>query len=142
MRFFLGFVILVMVIGFWGVVNAQQNDKPDVWLGVLAENIDEKQATIMDVSKDSGVLVAFTMPFGPADKQGILIADIIVEIGGVEVESLSDLKNLLSKYTAGDKANIKLLRKGDEVEIEFEFPLRNNAAAEGMKQTSGKAQVF
>ncbi|MCF7893209.1 MAG: PDZ domain-containing protein, partial [Candidatus Omnitrophica bacterium] len=122
--------------------NAQENGKPDVWLGILAENIDEKQATIMDVSKDSGVLVAFTMPFGPADKQGVLIADIIAEIGGVEVESLSDLKNLLSKYTAGDKANIKLLREGDEVEIEFEFPLRNNTAAEGMKPTSGEAKVF
>ncbi|MCF7870603.1 MAG: PDZ domain-containing protein [Candidatus Omnitrophica bacterium] len=142
MRFFLGFVILVMVIGFGGIVNAQENGKPDVWLGILAENIDEKQATIMDVSKDSGVLVAFTMPFGPADKQGVLIADIIAEIGGVEVESLSDLKNLLSKYTAGDKANIKLLREGDEVEIEFEFPLRNNTAAEGMKPTSGEAKVF
>jgi S1-C subfamily serine protease len=134
--------VLALVIGSGNIVHAQQNDKPDVWLGVLAENIDEKQATIMDVSKDSGVLVAFTMPFGPADKQGILIADIITEIGGVEVKSLSDLKTLLSKYAAGDKVNIKLLREGDEVDVEFEFSLRNNSAAESMKPTSGKAQVF
>ncbi len=82
------------------------------WLGVSIQDVDEKTAQALGLTKASGALVASVTPGDPADKAGIRPGDVIIALDGVPVESSSDLTRRIGAMRPGDRVEVSVWRKG------------------------------
>ena len=77
------------------------------------EKIDESQSGYLGIQgKDSslGAYVHLVMSGSAAEKAGIKAGDVIVEFEGTTIATMSQLKELLSYYPAGDQVEFRILR--------------------------------
>lgn len=95
------------------------------------EKIDESQSGYLGIQgRDSslGAYVNSVIPGSAAQKAGIKTGDVIIEFEGTTIATMSQLKELLSYYPAGDKVEFIILRpQGNEEykEIEITVELGN-----------------
>jgi len=79
-------------------------------LGVSLEDINDEIAKKMNLDKIEGVLVEGTLQGSTAEKAGILKNDIILKIDNKEVNSVTELQEVISRYRPGDKIGITFNR--------------------------------
>ncbi len=96
---------------FLGVETMNVSDVPELyrqdWIGIAKET-------------DEGVLITGIVPDSAAENAGIIEGDIIVEIDGNPIsDGLSLRKFLYSEVQVGDTILIKLIRDGEEQDIEL-----------------------
>ena len=82
--------------------------------------------TTVDVSESDSR--RFNMPMGAyviniqedsaAEKAGIQLRDIIIDINGDKITSTSDLSSVKNKYKAGDTVTVTVNRKGEDIKID------------------------
>lgn len=113
-------------IGFAIPINMAKNvveqikDKGKVvrgWLGVLAQQVTPEIAESMKLKEVKGALVSDVTPNGPADKAGIKRGDIIVELNGNKIQSVSQLTSTVALTAPGTQEKLKVIREGEEKEI-------------------------
>ena len=83
------------------------------------EKIDESQSGYLGIQgRDStmGAYISAVIPGSAAHKAGIKAGDIIIEFEGTTIATMSQLKELLSYYPAGDKVDFVILRPQGEDE--------------------------
>ena len=66
---------------------------------------------------NSAVLVMHVEPAGPADKAGVLLGDVVVELQGKTVEDTGDIQQLLGSAKIGDTVAATVLRGGAPVKL-------------------------
>ena len=79
-------------------------------LGVSLHDIDNEIAKKMNLGKIEGVLVESTLQGSTAAKAGILQNDIILKIDNKEVNSVTELQEIISRYRPGDRVEVTFLR--------------------------------
>ncbi len=95
------------------------------------EKIDESQSGYLGIQgRDStlGAYVNSVIPGSAAQKAGIKAGDVIIEFEGTTIATMSQLKELLSYYPAGDKVEFIILRpqgKEEYKEIKITVELGN-----------------
>ena len=82
------------------------------YLGVMVQNMDPSVANIYGLP--IGAYVVGVEEGYCAEKAGIQVKDIIVAVGDVKVESLTDLTRALRDYEPGQKAKVTVYRGGSE----------------------------
>lgn len=87
------------------------------WLGVLVQQVTPEIAESMKLIEVYGALVSDVTQDGPAEKAGIKRGDIIVELNGNKVESISQLTNAVALTVPGTEEQLKVLREGEEKEV-------------------------
>lgn len=95
------------------------------WLGVRYALIDDEIAEKNNLPVDYGALIVrgrertelAVIPGSPADKAGITENDIILEIEGERIDLENPLSMLISKYSAGETVELKVLSKGEEKSV-------------------------
>ncbi len=85
------------------------------WLGVVIQEITPEIAEVLGVKR--GILIAQVVPGSPADKAGLKIGDIIVELNGKPIESVRDLQFSIMKTKPGTEVTLKIIREGKEMFI-------------------------
>ena len=101
-------------------VVEQIKDKGKVvrgWLGVLVQQVTPEIAESMKLKEVRGALVSDVTPNGPADKAGIKRGDIIVELDGNKIESISQLTGTVALTAPDTQKKLKIVRESEEVEI-------------------------
>ena len=68
-------------------------------------------------SATSALLVVHVEPSGPADKAGLLLGDILVELQGHAVADTEDIQHLLASSKVGDTVQATVLRGGSAVKV-------------------------
>jgi S1-C subfamily serine protease len=81
-----------------------------------------------------GALVESVSPDTPAEKAGIKHGDIILEFNGQKIKDADDLRNKVAQAAPGTKAEVKLLRNGQERTVEVELALRPDPPSAGQPQ--------
>lgn len=76
------------------------------WVGMSVSNIDDR-FVVDDMALE-----------GPAKKGGVREGDVVLECNGKKVDRLIDLAGQHSKFKTGDIVSYKLLRDGEEVEVD------------------------
>ncbi len=83
------------------------------YLGVSVRDVEA--AVIENYGLHAGAYVVSTVPGVSADRAGIQPKDIIINIGGYDVNSISALTRVLRNFKAGDTTTITVYRHGAEV---------------------------
>ena len=87
-------------------------------LGVQIGDVTSQLAEEKGLSSLKGVYVAGVMDEGAGKKAGIKTDDVILKINEKEVNSSSQLQEVVGSYHPGDKVNILLRRNGKEKTVE------------------------
>ena len=87
------------------------------WIGVEIQEITPELAESFKLPKAQGAIIAGVMRGGPADKAGIKPGDVLLEVEGKAVNDSAGMLNVIAQLKPGDKASMKLMRNGKNVEI-------------------------
>jgi S1-C subfamily serine protease len=65
----------------------------------------------------SALLVVHVEPSGPADKAGVLLGDLVIDLRGKAVEDTADIQHLLGSAKVGDTVQATVLRGGSPMKM-------------------------
>jgi S1-C subfamily serine protease len=91
--------------------------KPYLGLAMQPVAVPESLRGKVPGAGNSAVLVVHVEPAGPADKAGILLGDVVVELQGKPVEDTGDIQQLLGSAKIGDTVAATVLRGGAPVKL-------------------------
>ena len=84
------------------------------WMGVFLADLVPEIAAEVGLPIREGVIIQTTVVGGPSDQAGILPGDIVVNIGGHDVATVSDLTRLLKQeYSAGQEVEVTVFRTSE-----------------------------
>lgn len=99
-------------------------------LGISMAELNDKLAELANLPSDyKGVFVVECTPGGAADVAGLKSEDVIIAIDGKEVNSPSEVQQVVNNYKPTDTINIKILRKGAEKDLAVTFKNKSGATA-------------
>jgi len=89
------------------------------YLGVAMQPvaIPESSRGKLKSETSNGLLVAHVEPGGPADKAGILLGDVLVELQGKPLEDTENIQDGLASFRIGDNVQATLLRAGSPLQV-------------------------
>ena len=82
-------------------------------LGVNIQTVDPEVAEALDIKVERGALITGIAPGSAAERAGLEVDDIIVEVNSKKIESASELANAIGLMTSGEQVEIGYIR-GDE----------------------------
>jgi serine protease Do/serine protease DegQ len=82
-------------------------------LGVTSRSLNAAAAAARNAPVDSGALITEIVPNSAAEKSGLQIEDIIIEVNHKRISDASELGNAIGLLSAGDKVTIRYIRDGD-----------------------------
>ncbi len=85
------------------------------WMGVAIQEITPALAKSFKIPENrKGVLISDVNENGPSFAAGIKRGDVVIAFNGREVQSVSQLRNLVARTVVGREAEVKILRDGKE----------------------------
>lgn len=85
------------------------------WMGVAIQEITPALAKSFKLPEErKGVLISDVNENGPSHTAGMRRGDVVIAFNGKEVQSVSQLRNLVARMGVGKDADIKILREGKE----------------------------
>ncbi len=85
------------------------------YLGVYTEELNDQLAEYFEV--DGGILVKQVEEDSPAEEAGIKAGDIIVKVDDDQVDTPSELFDVIRDHDEGDEVKVGIVRKGSEMTI-------------------------
>ncbi len=110
----------------------QYGEVIQAWIGITAENLNEKAANYLNLTEKRGVYITKVNREGPAYKKGIREGDIILSIGNKNISSREDYKAVMKNFTDGDTVKLNIWRNGKAITVMVKakvFPIK---LAEGL----------
>ena len=71
----------------------------------------------LNLAQQTGLMIVSVHGDGPADKGGVLMGDVLLELGGTAVADTDDVQVALDAGTVGKKIAAKVIRAGAPVEL-------------------------
>ena len=99
------------------------------FIGISIKDIDSKFASDKNINQLNGIYVNGINNGGSAEDAGIKEGDIITKIQDINVGSVSELQEQISRYRPGDKIIIALLRNNKPIEITLTLKNLNNTTS-------------
>jgi len=87
------------------------------WIGVTIQQVDSDIAKSYGLSKPTGALINSVVKGDPADKAGLQVGDLILEIDGKEVPSHASLSRMIAEKPVGKEITLKILRNGKPMNV-------------------------
>lgn len=79
-------------------------------LGIITLELNEYRAELYGVRISKGLLVSEIRQDAEAAKSDLRVSDVITKINGVNVETVSDVQSIISKFKAGDTVTATVAR--------------------------------
>lgn len=87
------------------------------YLGVTVQNTDANAASVYGLP--TGAQVMEIVEGASADRAGLKVKDIIIQLGDTTVSNVTELTRALRSYKAGDTTTITVIRGGTEVTLDI-----------------------
>lgn len=81
------------------------------WMGVSVKGLDAQGAKLRGLDHTYGVRVLEIVDEGPADKAGLKVDDVILEIDGVKVRTANQVKARVAAVAPGETVKVKILSR-------------------------------
>ena len=108
------------------MVVSQLKEKGEVtrgWLGVSVQDVTDEIAQSMQMKKVEGAFVVEVVKDGPAEKAGILPADIIVKFDDQDIKEMKILPKTVSRTPIGNKSKMVVIRRGELKTLDIEVSI-------------------
>ncbi|MCI9078813.1 MAG: serine protease [Lachnospiraceae bacterium] len=102
----IGFIGISSILG---IINSMVKGENIPYLGISGYDVDKTTAAAHNISE--GIYLTSVYSGSPAYSGGIRVADVITQIDGRDVVSLSVLHNILKDHDAGDRISVTVSRK-------------------------------
>lgn len=109
-------------------------------LGITMQEIDDKIAGELKLSSRKGVYIVEVSPSGAASDAGIKAGDVMVAIESIEITNAASVQEAVSRFSPGDKAVIKVIRDGKELELEVTF--KGTSQENGVVSKDGSVALY
>lgn len=84
------------------------------WMGVFLADLVPEVAAQVGLPIREGVIIQNTVVDGPSDRAGMIPGDIVVNMGGHDIATISDLTRLLKQeFSAGQELEVEVFRVVD-----------------------------
>lgn len=83
--------------------------------GIVTQSLSEGLAAYFKVKE--GALISEVVAESPADKAGLKAGDVIIRIGGDDVEDEGDVREAIHEHKPGDHVDFVVMRDGQEVTV-------------------------
>jgi serine protease Do/serine protease DegQ len=80
-------------------------------LGVNIQTVDAEAAKTLGIDVEGGALVTRVFPESAAEKAGLEVGDIIVEVNDKKITGAAELRNTIGLLRSGDKVSISYMRE-------------------------------
>lgn len=112
------------------------------YLGVFLQDIDRNLADAYGLAKPSGALITKVAPNSPAQKSGIKSGDVVLSFNNKNVETASDLTNLVNRAKPNEKFSIKLQRNKQPLTVQGTLqPAPSDTTSDNIRQTTSENGV-
>ncbi|MFQ5645396.1 MAG: DegQ family serine endoprotease [bacterium] len=91
------------------------------WMGIMIQKLTPGLAKSFGLDNNDGALVAEVVSGSPADRGGIKPGDIVVSFGNDQLHDYGELTRLAAKTKPGTRVKIKIIRNGQEKELDIEI---------------------
>jgi len=113
----IGFAVPVDIIK--PILNKLEKNESfeEAYMGIYAYDAEIVPYLNNNIETNSGIYVATVNRGGPCYKAGIMLGDIILSVNGLEINKMSELREYIYGKAPGDKINLKVLRKDEEIDM-------------------------
>jgi len=87
------------------------------WLGIEPQELTPEIATALSLHDVDGVLIRGVLKNGPADRAGLQVRDVVLEIDGKPTRDGAALLSQIAGLTPGQQATLKVMRDRKPVEL-------------------------
>jgi serine protease Do len=112
-----GFAVPVSLARWVGDQLAKNGKVRRAYLGIVPQDINADMAEALRLDSPHGVLVAEVSSGSPADKAGLQIQDVIVQLNGQEITNARKLVAVAEKLTIGQQYAMNILRNGESTTL-------------------------
>lgn len=110
------------------------------WLGVVIQEVSKDLAESFGLDRAAGALVVQVLEDSPAERAGLVSGDIITKVNGKQVYLSSDLPHHIGRLSAGDKAELGIVRSGKRKTLKVEIGALPNANGNQLSSNAGPAE--
>ena len=97
-------------------IKVVTSGKPQTWLGVGIQELDEDMMEALDIEKDvEGVLINEIYEGSPAEAAGLMKGDIILTFDGEKATDIKKLVGMVRDSDPGDTVEVTVLRENSEM---------------------------
>ncbi len=113
------------------------------WLGAWGQPVTGEVAATLGLRRPVGVIVTEVYPGSAADKAGLEVGDVVVKVGGHEVDDPGALKFRVATLPVGETATFEVIRKGEPISLRVrmapppETPPRDTRVLDGPHPAAG-----
>jgi len=106
------------------------------YLGVGIQGVDRERADALGLDRPVGALVNRVEPGSAAEKAGIEVGDVILEVNGRDIEVFSDLPPVVGSVRPGEEVSLTISRWGETQELTVSLDERDED-----QQTSDRGET-
>ncbi|HEX4884967.1 MAG TPA: trypsin-like peptidase domain-containing protein [Casimicrobiaceae bacterium] len=97
------------------------------WFGVEPQDVDADVARALALDRAEGVLIRGVQRGGPADKAGLRVRDVVVDVEGRPTQNTTTLLARIAQLQPGSSARVTVLREGKPMAVEVTVGRRPRA---------------
>ncbi|MGZ3591743.1 MAG: PDZ domain-containing protein, partial [Thermodesulfobacteriota bacterium] len=87
------------------------------WVGIGLQDISADLMNFFNLKEKEGALISQVYGGSPAEKAGLKLGDVVVEVDGVKIKNSQDVVREVLKKKVDQKVSFVVLREGKRVEI-------------------------
>ncbi len=113
-------------------------------IGVTVQDVNQALAESFGLKNAGGALISSVETDGPADKAGLQVGDVILELNGEKVSGSSDLPPRIAAISPGTAAKLRVWRKGDSRDMDVKvgrFATDDDTASAADGKAAGQGRL-
>ena len=88
------------------------------WLGIEPTAVTAEVAKALALTRPEGVVIRGIQRGGPAERAGMQVLDVVLEIGGKSTRNVPQLLARIAELPPGSSAKVRIVRSGQDVEVD------------------------
>ncbi len=98
------------------------------YIGVEPQDVTPEIAEAFNLPRKDGAIIAGLVRGGPAEKAGVKVGDILIEIDGAPVKNTASMLNMIAQIAPGSHAQFSFVRERKETRLKITVGKRPKAS--------------